>query len=115
MNAKLVAVDGISGVEEVLLTSLPIVLGRNPAASVHLEDRFVSRRHCQIDEWQGALRVRDLESRHGTYVNGKRVHVAELQPGDILSIGMTTLRAEYEPGSLEALVTIDGNSFSSAE
>ena len=45
------------------------------------------------------LLVRDLGSRHGTYVNGQQVTEARLAPGDELCIGLTHFLAEYEPAS----------------
>jgi eukaryotic-like serine/threonine-protein kinase len=47
------------------------------------------------------FRVRDLESKNGTYVNGQRIDKAGalLVDGDEITIGDTTLRVEIEmPG-----------------
>jgi pSer/pThr/pTyr-binding forkhead associated (FHA) protein len=45
------------------------------------------------------LMVRDLGSKHGTFVNGRSVLEAELRPGDLLNIGITRFLVEYEPAS----------------
>lgn len=51
-------------------------IGRHPACELCLDDSTVSSRHAMI-EWRGARwRLRDLRSRHGTSVNGRRVATA---------------------------------------
>ena len=64
-------------------------------ADVRVRDQWVSRRHCQLDLRDGVLVVRDLGSKHGTWVNHRRVEEATVLPGDELNIGVTTLRADY--------------------
>ena len=39
--------------------------------------------------------IRDLGSKHGTFVNGERTGVAYLLPGDRLTIGATSLKILY--------------------
>ncbi len=56
------------------LDGLPVVLGRFPADDVFVvEDDRISRRHTRIAVKGGGVRVTDLESRNGTYVDGVRV------------------------------------------
>jgi pSer/pThr/pTyr-binding forkhead associated (FHA) protein len=47
----------------------------------------VSRKHCRLTKDKGQVRVEDLGSSNGTYVNGQRVPQADLQPGDSLQVG----------------------------
>jgi pSer/pThr/pTyr-binding forkhead associated (FHA) protein len=64
------------------------VLGR--AGDIVLDDPRVSRRHCQIDLADGTVRVSDLGSTNGTWVNGDRLVEGEpraLGNGDYLSLG----------------------------
>lgn len=74
---------------------LPAVIGRSREAQVRVSDPWVSRRHCEIDRAEETLVVRDLGSKHGTFVNGERTGVAYLLPGDRLTIGATSLRIVY--------------------
>jgi len=76
--------------------TFPLIVGRSPEADITLHDRWVSRRHCVIEEQAGRLVVRDLGSKHGTFVNDGRVMRADLLPGDKLNVGLTTLVAVYE-------------------
>lgn len=69
----------------------PIVIGRSPSADLHVKDQWVSRRQCTIQRIGDDFSIRDLESRHGTYVNGEQVDYAELRAGDTIRIGLTLL------------------------
>ena len=94
MQAKLVALEHAG--EDILLRSFPVVIGRNPDSGIAIDDRWVSRRHCEIDEADGVLVVRDLGSKHGTLVNNEAIVEAKLFPGDKLSLGMTSFVASYK-------------------
>jgi hypothetical protein len=49
-------------------------LGRHPDCHVHLpDDTFVSRHHFILEACPPQACVRDLGSRNGTYVNGRKV------------------------------------------
>jgi pSer/pThr/pTyr-binding forkhead associated (FHA) protein len=50
----------------------------------------VSRRHCQLSQNDEALKIRDLDSRGGTFLNGKRISEATVQAGDYITIGPLT-------------------------
>ena len=54
-------------------------------------DQGVSRQHAEIYANEGRLRIRDLDSRHGTYLNGKRITDESLNPGDRFSVGQSTV------------------------
>ncbi len=60
------------------------VIGRDPSCDITLDNNMLSRRHARlvIDEHQ--LRVIDLDSANGTYLNGRRITEARAQPGDEL-------------------------------
>ena len=74
----------------------PQLLGRSSEA-LHLTDATVSRRHAELTPDNGVWTLRDLESRHGTFVNGVRLAGAvELRPGDRVRLGDTELLAIRE-------------------
>jgi ABC transport system ATP-binding/permease protein len=66
-------------------------IGRSPGAEFIVDAALVSRLHCQITASAFSLRVKDLDSTNGTFVNGKRVQTAELYEGDTLSVGRLDL------------------------
>ena len=80
-----------------------LFFGRHPDCDVTLtRSRKVSRRHCCVVQVDDELRVRDLGSLNGTYVNDEVVRRERgLSPGDELRVGDVgyTLRARRDdPG-----------------
>lgn len=64
-----------------------IIIGRDPKADIRIDDVSVSKRHVELTISKGAAMVRDLGSRNGFFINGKRMARAILQTGDALRIG----------------------------
>lgn len=63
-------------------------IGRCSTAQICLDDPSVSRRHAILNTKQGRNpRLLDDRSLNGVLVNGHKVDVAELEPGDELTIG----------------------------
>ncbi|WP_428635074.1 FHA domain-containing protein [Sedimenticola sp.] len=60
------------------------VVGRDPDCDIAIDNNMLSRCHARlvIDEHQ--LRVIDLNSANGTFVNGRRITEARARPGDEL-------------------------------
>jgi hypothetical protein len=74
------------------IETLPVQIGRGSLAALSLDaDHGVSRQHAEIYEADGRMRIRDLKSTHGTYLNGQRITDESLNPGDHLSMGLSTL------------------------
>lgn len=86
--------DGIE--KEFLPQHFPLVIGRGDGTSLQIDDRWASRRHCQLDLLEGRLVVRDLDSKHGTLVNGSPVNESKLHADDVLSVGLTALSIVIE-------------------
>jgi pSer/pThr/pTyr-binding forkhead associated (FHA) protein len=63
------------------------VIGRRRNCDLRIPMDSISRRHCQISMEGGAFKVRDLGSRNGTFVNGKRVEEEVAKAGDFIQIG----------------------------
>jgi pSer/pThr/pTyr-binding forkhead associated (FHA) protein len=99
MSVHLFSTYGVPVDVRLTADDFPAMIGRSDEAGVFLGDRWVSRRHCELIAIGDQVKVIDLGSRHGTYVNGERVEESWLEPGDELSVGMTTLVFE---GSLIA-------------
>lgn len=60
----------------------PIRLGRKSNCPIQFDTTSVSRQHAQVKVHKGRLCVRDLDSRHGTWVDGKK-----LKPGQWYALG----------------------------
>ena len=63
------------------------VVGRREDCDLRIPLSDVSRKHCRIVRDGDALRLEDLGSSNGTYLNGQRIQEALLQPGDTLQVG----------------------------
>ncbi len=61
--------------------------GRDADSDIFLEDITVSRRHCKFVVEGDTLRVVDMGSTNGTYVNGERRDDAELKTSDEVIVG----------------------------
>ncbi|MBL8620968.1 MAG: sigma 54-interacting transcriptional regulator [Myxococcales bacterium] len=69
-----------------------LTLGRDPECTIRLADAQVSRRHAVITAVADGVRVTDLDSRHGTFVNGERVaRPRRLLSGDVITLGGAVL------------------------
>ncbi len=75
----------------------PITIGRDKEADIQLlEDPEVSRIHTAIRYWDDIFVIRDMGSQNGTLVNGKKVDVGKLSPGDVVKIGNTEIKVSAE-------------------
>jgi hypothetical protein len=76
------------------LDNRPLVIGSSKKAGLHLDARFVSRRHVLITQHHDQVQVVDLNSKNGTFLNGFLLSPNKKQdwkPGDILTIGEARL------------------------
>jgi transcriptional regulator with GAF, ATPase, and Fis domain len=69
-------------------------IGFHESNDLVIEDPTVSRFHCEIRIEGAAARVRDLESRNGTIVDGVGVFDALLRDGSLLKLGHVSVRFE---------------------
>lgn len=59
-----------------------ITLGRSNKCEININDEYMSRRHAELSIKGGVLRIIDLDSSNGTFVNGQKVAEKALKPGD---------------------------------
>ena len=68
-------------------------IGRRDDNDFVVADLAVSKQHAELRRSpSGRYQIVDLNSHNGTYVNGVRVHKAELTEDDLVSIGHSTFR-----------------------
>lgn len=81
--------------------------GRTSDCEVQIECVAVSRQHARLFDEGGRFALRDLDSRNGTYVNGRRIAHALVAEGDVVRMGgwVGIIRhVDHEPpGVIEAL------------
>jgi hypothetical protein len=95
MPVRLVALD--EG-PDITLDRTMVVVGRHPACDTRLDSLRVSRHHCCMTQESGDVVVRDLGSTNGIRINGQRVEIGRLRPGDELSIAHIRYRLENGQG-----------------
>jgi pSer/pThr/pTyr-binding forkhead associated (FHA) protein len=64
-------------------------------------DPWVSHRHCELDQSGGVLVVRDLGSRNGIFLHGRRVRESQVLSGEQLTVARTEIIVRY-PGTAQA-------------
>jgi hypothetical protein len=106
----------LKGEEYVFHDSARFEVGRSPDCDIVLPTdvlhRDISRHHCAFEIDPPTVRVRDLDSLNGTYVNGEKIgqrpdprarveschdqSVRELREGDEVRVGDTTIRVSVD-------------------
>jgi S1-C subfamily serine protease len=77
-----------------------LVIGSDPECDIALSDPEVSDEHASLRVHEGALEIRDLGSRTGTFVNAARIEApTTLGSGDEVRVGSTVLVGVSMPGS----------------
>jgi pSer/pThr/pTyr-binding forkhead associated (FHA) protein len=70
----------------------PLVLGRSSEADVVLEDPYASDFHARLVFQAGEVRLQDLGSTNGTFVNGEQMTAPmSLRRGDQIRVGQTIM------------------------
>lgn len=88
MNVSLVLVQTDGKQREVPLKKSVQVIGRQTDCQIRIPSANVSRHHCEVTAGEGGqVMVRDLGSSNGTYVNKQKVTQANVNAGDLLSLG----------------------------
>lgn len=92
----LVCVEGTLAGQEFEIPATGLVVGRE--GPVRVADEFLSRRHFEVlrDE-AGEIRVRDLGSRNGTFLNTLPARNTKVHAGDEISAGMNRFKVESRP------------------
>jgi class 3 adenylate cyclase len=79
---------------QIKLTSGKMVIGRLVTSDIVINDEAASRRHAEIffDPMTELLRINDLKSSNGTYVNRQKISgFYRLHDGDVIRIGQTEM------------------------
>jgi transcriptional regulator with GAF, ATPase, and Fis domain len=88
VEPRLAVVAGPLKDSAVALSSNEFPIGRDPSNLLSISDPSMSRRHCVIKRDGERFKIRDLDSRNGTFVNGSAVkNESWLEHGDQISVG----------------------------
>ncbi|MEK6405486.1 MAG: NAD(P)-binding domain-containing protein [Acidobacteriota bacterium] len=94
-------------VDDILLESEGLTIGRLTGNDLALNNRAVSRTHAGIREFNGEYWIFNLSESNGTVLNGWLVDKTPLLDGDVIQIGPYSLLANYAQGALSLTVQID--------
>lgn len=93
MRMILVCIDGPLLGQEFEIPPTGLIVGRE--GHVRVADEFLSRKHFEVSaEADGTIRVRDLGSRNGTFLNTLPAHNTRVQSGDEIRAGVHRFRVE---------------------
>lgn len=68
------------------------ILGRSANAAVRLTDHGISRHHASaVRDHDGSVKLVDLSSTNGTFINSRRIHAEGLREGDRIRIGPSAI------------------------
>jgi pSer/pThr/pTyr-binding forkhead associated (FHA) protein len=89
MDARLRILSGPHAGELIQIRRGKLLIGREEDCLLRPDSEFVSRHHCVLLLDDYTLRIRDLGSKNGTFVNGRRIGTSEtiLLHDDMISIG----------------------------
>jgi hypothetical protein len=92
-------VKGPNGVEKAFpMRSITVTIGRSDQCEIAVKDSSMSGKHAEISKINGEIRVKDLGSANGIWLNGERVDDVELYDGDVLRCGQTSIRVDVVGG-----------------
>jgi len=82
---KLVSTAGDQSID--VKPGVTLVVGRAVNSDIPIYDPTISRQHAQLSAEDGGVRVKDLGSSNGTFLNGSRVSDTLAAPNDVLTFG----------------------------
>lgn len=89
--AKLTLKFGNSLLTEVAVGVKEVSIGRSPDNVMVIDNPAVSHYHARVFNEEGRLMLEDFGSLNGTFVNGQRIKMVTLKPGDSVAIGKHTI------------------------
>src|ERR1700683_2338753 len=87
MRPRLLVLSGPLKDSTIPLSEGEVTIGREASNGIAVTDPSVSRKHCLVSRHDGRFRVRDLDSRNGTLVNGAGIEEQWLEHGDQIATG----------------------------
>ena len=101
---ELVVIDGPARGTRVPAPNGVARVGSAEGNHLRLDDRAVSRAHCELEVRADTVTVRDLGSTNGTFIGETRIRDADVAPGAVVRVGGSAFR--IEAGGEPAFVAI---------
>ncbi len=84
---RLIVSPGLPEEQEFTLKNGPNSIGRARDNDIVILDQSLSRYHARIDVSEERIQITDLQSRNGTWINGKKAQETKLHHGDSIKWG----------------------------
>lgn len=104
-EACLIIIRGSPQGNRFFLTQPEMTIGRDPAADISVADQGISRKHAKVIKDGTQVRLTDLGSSNGTFINDKKVNPGDtviLAKEDMIKLGNTIFKF-LPAGELEIL------------
>ena len=91
------------------LKSETIYIGRDQENDIQIDDKYISRKHLKLQRKGNKYFIQDLNTKNGTFVNGKQINpkeLFELGEGHTIVIGMSVICLD-EGSSEDVLALLD--------
>src|SRR5947209_2389431 len=100
MAQRLLVIDGADqGRVFPLAEGRTLLIGSSTKhADIRLNDLYVKRVHCLLQVGDPVMVREEQPNTGGIFVNGRSVKESELRPGDVLRVGNSHLRLEFDDG-----------------
>ncbi len=98
----------VGGGDPIPLMKQRIRIGRREGCDIILNFANISGHHCLMDVEEGYWFIRDLKSKNGVKIDGKKILMGvrrRLDPGVILSIAKHKYEVVYDPADMGAYGT----------
>jgi len=108
-NARLRLIEPNGAERSVPIQPTPFTIGRQNGTELTLRDVRISRLQAKIDIADGKYMLEDLQSRHGTFVNGQKITRHQLRPRDTIEFGENlpdSFRLVFEMGEETSIVDL---------
>jgi pSer/pThr/pTyr-binding forkhead associated (FHA) protein len=101
MKARIRFTDGPLSGQTFELTGERFVIGRGPDCNIVVDSPMVQRQNCVLLKDEFTLRIRDLGSARGTFVNGRCLRLGNgemvVLHNDLITVGGTNFMVEIDP------------------
>lgn len=94
-EACLIIIRGTPQGHRFFLTQPEMTIGRDPVADISVADQGISRKHSKVTKKDGKVRLTDLGSSNGTFINDKKVPPGDtvlLAKEDMIKMGNTIFK-----------------------
>lgn len=107
LQVELKVLEGRQAGKTIPLNAKQFLIGREQDCHLRPNSDLVSRHHCVFTVDDFAVRLRDLGSTNGTFVNGARIETqVTLKAGDKVNVGKLAFEMLIQPGAAKVAAAV---------